>query len=272
VEDLTRLSAESSTVVEDAVLDRLGAASDAEDSLFDTMGAAPTSAPGAAEDQPIDLELRKPMAVDLEELCQLAQKPIPPVAAAALGPNRGLLLCHAMTAFAPPGERPSSIWGMGYEVILPDVGDASTISLAPDSKFESVARASAQVSLGLSAGGKIGIPIGAVTGLPIPLTIPGINLEASTDDSFSVILKCDMRFVTVQAGPVGAGGARWNLYRHGQDLRSAQLLFQTVLVPRDVDELVVKLETWVRKRGFFGGRWGAQEYRYPTETYTLSLT
>jgi len=270
VEDSTRLQADSSRVVEDDVLDRLDAASDAEDSLFDTMGG--TTEPAPADDQPIDLELRKPMAVDLEELCKLAQKPIPPVVAAALGPNRGLLLCHAMTAFAPPGERPSSIWGMGYEVSLPGVADASTISLAPDSEFESVAQGSAQINLGLSAGGKIGIPIGAITGLPIPLTIPGVSVEASTDNSFSVVLKCDMRFVTVQAGPVGAGGARWNLYRHGQDLRSAQLLFQTVLVPKKVDELVVTLETWVRKRGFFGGRWGAQEYRYPSETYTLSLT
>jgi hypothetical protein len=265
VTDLMRLTAEPVGPIDDPVLDALDGEARAAAALFSPMGDA--AAIDDDPDQPYDLQLMKPFAVDLERLCELAGSPVPPLVGAALGARRAVLLCHAMTAFAPPGERPGGVWGMGYEVGLVGVDDASTISLSPDSEVEQLGAAHATVDLGLSAGGKLSLPAAAISGLPLPLTVPGIELRASTDDRFSVSIGYALSVVQVQAGPIGAGGARWNLYRHGRDLRLSQSLLQTVMIPDSLKSLDVSIRTWIRKRSLLGGarrscQWTAQPVQY----------
>jgi hypothetical protein len=272
VTDLIQLTAEPDGPVDDPTLDALDDEARADAALFSPMG--PETADSSDDDTGVayQLELMKPLAVDLRRLCERADQPVPPIIDAALGPRRALLLCHAMTAFAPPGQRPAGVWGMGYQVELVDVADANTVALAPDSQVEEIGSVQTKVELGVSVGGKLSLPAAAITGVPLPLSIPGAELTTSTDSNFSVCIRLTLGLVQVQAGPVGAGGARWNLYRHGQDLRRSQALVQTVLVPDDLERLEVSVRTWVRKRSWLGGLRRAHQWISKPERYQLSLT
>jgi len=270
VDPSIRLTSQSIALVDDELLEQLDDEAEAEAALFAPMGFEQPP-DGAEDDRPFELEVARPYAVDLAKLFLLAGKPTPPVVGADAGTHRALLLSHALTAFAPAGHRPTSIWGMGYEVSLHGLEDAVTLSLSPDDQFESIGSAKVDVNVGLTAGGKLSLMAPALVGSALGLNLPGVDLIASTDDNFSLGFNIGLRLVAVQAGPVGAGGARWNLYRHGRDLRGSQALLQTVLIPAGVSELDVELKTWVRHRRLFSGRRQSQEYLFPVERYRLTL-
>jgi hypothetical protein len=54
------------------------------------------------------------------------------------------------------------------------------------------------------------------------------------------------------------GGARWNLYRRGKRIDVTQSLVHTLIVPKGVTGLRLRVTTWICESGFLGGpatRW-----------------
>ena len=237
--------------VDDSVLEAL----DAREALFDPMGGSPEGGDANAVDTslPWELEVPPPVAVDLRPIYATVPPSLPGAAAAA-EPALVVLLRHALTAFARPGEKPPRVWGMGYTVRLVGVDDAATLSLAPDSAADAVASASGHVDVGLGAGGRLGLTkllsgalAPALAALPV-LPIPDVTLKASADTQFTAGFRLDIRALQIQAGPVGAGGAQWNLYRHRRDFTRTQALFHTVTLPPGTSRLTVRVETWIRQK------------------------
>ncbi|MFZ0172122.1 MAG: hypothetical protein WAL04_10610 [Acidimicrobiales bacterium] len=267
--DVMQVTAEPLGPVDDPALEAL----EAESELFASMGAADEQdATSVDAEAPFELELMKPRALDLRVLYKQLHRDVPADVEAALGAHRPLLLCHAMTAFASAGERPSGVWGMGYEIALANAEDASTVALAPDSRTHEIGSAETNVVFGLSAGGKLNAHGLSIAGLPVlPVGLPGVEIAAATDNSFALCAKLEIGFIEVQAGPVGAGGARWNLYRHGRDLRLSQSLLQTLLVPEDLDQLEIMVETWIRKRVLLAGLRKPWQWKSKPQPYHLSL-
>jgi hypothetical protein len=162
------------------------------------------------------------------------------------------LIVHGMTAFHRPARSPSAIWGMGYEVALGD-GDVDTLAVEPGTRFVDVGKVKQAVTVGLSLGGVLGIPNVGATGTPLDDSLPNARIFGSTDQSFSLAIELELKLLAAQAGAVGAGGARWNIYRQDKPLDDQQTLLQTISVPRDGRRrLTAKISTWVRSAGFLG--------------------
>ncbi|MBN1608252.1 MAG: hypothetical protein JW940_16590 [Polyangiaceae bacterium] len=208
---------------------------------------------GPARDPPFDVEVVRPRAIDLRRLYALAGKSVPDDLRASLGPKRPLLVCHGLTPFHRPGARVSSIWGLGYEAQLCSP-DGATVALFPESQTVRVGSLEQCVQVGIGAGGALDVPKDA---LELAKAVPGIKitgaeLSATTSSHLGLALSLTLTLRAVEAGPVGAGGVRWNIYHHKERLDCYQALFQTLLVRDSEQQLGFRIRTWIRSHGLFG--------------------
>lgn len=210
---------------------------------------APLSAPPASP-APVDLRIVRPRALDIAKLCALAGKPVGDEVIASLSGKIPILLCHGLTAFAAPGRSPPRLWGMGYEIEVDLAGD--TIGIEPGTRFLEVARAQQTLSIGVTASGRLGVPAEGLAVAGSPLPVAAAEIHASTDQQFSLALQFVLRCVKVEAGPFGAGGAKWNMYVQDEPLNGFQALYQTLLIKDRRPALRAKVTTWVRTAGLFG--------------------
>jgi hypothetical protein len=221
---------------------------------------------------PFDLEVPKPRAVDVRKFYKLVNQPVPPEIEAALGPNIPVLLYHGLTPFHRPGRQPLPVWGMGYEAEL--VGtDASTVSWQPDNRFVKLAGGKLEAAVGLSAAGAMETPPATLKFLKaVPgVTLQGAKLHATSDVQFSLAVQFDLMVLEVQAGAVGAGGVRWNLYQNRERLDRFQPLLHTLLVPKGTKSLKVKVQTWVRSRARWLGLIKARQWSPKPVQFEVSL-
>jgi hypothetical protein len=243
------------TDVLDAQLAELNGDSN-EQTLLDDAGSFPRRAnDGDHEegDAPFDLQISKPRAIDISQLYALTGRSVPPTVRATLGPTRPILLCHSVTPFHRPGRRVSEVWGLGYESRVLGI-DATTVGFQPMSSVHEVGQVGQEISVGLSAGGELHVPDGELAlGPSLPgIRVEGVRFNFATHSEFALALSLKLQLREVQAGPVGAGGVRWNIYRQKRRLDEVQALFQSLLVPRQVQTLNLELRTWVRSNGLFG--------------------
>ena len=222
--------------------------------------------------EPFDLEVARPRAVDIRRLYGLLGQEVPPEITAALGPSSPILLCHGLTPFYKPGQCPIGVWGMGYKITLNRLG-GSTVALFPDSDLIEVAKVSQKLRLGVAVGGEISMPI---EGLEIVNNIPGFQLaksmlHATTDQTYGIAIDCSFSVMKIQAGPVGNGGARWNLYRADERIDLHQPLFHSLLVPAGTESIQLTIETWIRRsQRLF--RWRSpRQWLYPPIDFDVSL-
>jgi hypothetical protein len=258
--------------LDDAEKARLASIREAEDEEKQDTGPPPMGVGILRGSRPYDLEIVKPRALDLRKLCKLAGREIPPEIGTALGPQVPVLLYHGLTPFARPGERPGGVWGLGYEVRPVDV-DAATVAISPDTELTSVGAIDSDVRIGLSAGGEMAVPTPALEAMN---TVPGISLhgakiEATADQRFALAVHLRLALVKVEAGLVGAGGARWNVYRAGDRIVGFQPFLQTALLPKKTRRLKVAVQPWVVRRSWFPGKFGATRYIPPPSTFEVSL-
>lgn len=267
----TRLSSIGSEEFEDPLLDQLESRfSQYEPGLRPVMRGS-GFAESADLDDPFDIEVAKPAAYDLLKLHQLTGVATPALHGAALGANLLLFICHGLTPFYKGGQRPTGVWGIGYTARLLDV-DGRTVGFQPTSELVEVAKVNQEVHIGLDVGGSLSVaPNVGIGGELLGISIPSAKLTATTSQSVGLALTCAFSVVAVQAGPVGAGGVRWNLYRAKQSIEAFQPLFQTLQVPADARSLRFEVETWVRRAGYFFGLVGARHWRYPPQTFEVSL-
>jgi hypothetical protein len=160
-----------------------------------------------------------------------------------------------VTPFAQPGRRPPPIWGLDYEAQLVEAGSAHTVAIFPDS--ETVTKASmSKLTFGVGASGKISFPCAPLAAaMPLASLLPGLTIEASAaaDGGFQV---AGLTFTAVKiiAGQIPGGGAKWQLYRAGDELAQAQHLFHVVMAPAGEEQLrirataAVTCRTWYRTK------------------------
>jgi hypothetical protein len=226
----------------------------------------------ADENCPFELAVAAPRAVDVVKLYQLWKRPLPETLEASLGPHFAVMLCQSMTPFYRHGDRPIGVASLGYRIEVEPAG-CRTASVFPESKLLTVGTASANVKLGLNADGGLTVP---KTALDLASSIPGLSLngiriDATTDAHVGVALQCEISLVQVQAGPIGEGGAGWNIYKKGQRIDVQHALLHTLLAPNGTVALTAKIDTWVREpRRFFKVLRG-REWRFPTVEYRVSL-
>jgi hypothetical protein len=241
---------------------------------FREGGAMATAAPTLPDPaRPFDLELVAPRAVSIEKLYKLAGRPVPPDLQATLGPRVPILLYQGLTPFAQAGASPGGVWGLGYEV-RPTDGYAHTIAVLPSSEVVKVASIEQKLGVQLSAGGEIKVPeaAAAAVGAALPgLSLSGLTIGASTDQKFALAIQLDVNLIKIVAGPVGAGGARWQLYRQGERLEAFQPLVQTLQIARGLRSLSVSVTAWVRRRGWFFGRLGGCQWTLPPRMFEVPL-
>ena len=222
---------------------------------------------------PCEVLVAKPQAYDVHRLCSTVDSRLAKSIRAALGPNVPILLCHHMTPFYRPGVAPTGVWGTGYEVTVHDV-DASTIAVFPDSGHTDIAEAKQDILVGLSVGGALKVSNDALGPLQeIPgIEIRGARVVASTDQLFRIHLASTWSVLDVQAGPVGSGGARWNIYRTTKRVDLGQTLLQTILIPKGIRELHVSVSTWIRctRRMFVWNK--PIQWTFPKTEFRVSLT
>jgi hypothetical protein len=257
--------------IDDPILAELDDRIRDEDALMAPMGEA------EEEEQldphrPYDLEIVKPRALDLRELCKLARKEIPPEIGAALGPRVPVLLYHGLTPFARPGERPRGVWGLGYEVRPVDI-DAATVAISPDTELTTVGALDSDVRIGLSVGGEMEVPkhaLEAVNAIP-GVSLHGAKIEATVDEKFALAVHLKLALVKVEAGLVGAGGARWNVYRAGDRIAGFQPFLQTALLPKNTRRLKLTAQPWVVRRGWLFGTIGVRKFIPKPSDFEISL-
>jgi len=269
--DRIRLAMDASGEIDDPVLARLDRAARAKEEMLQVMGTK-REAPAADDEEGYDIEVVRPRAVDVRKLARLTGAAVPPDIDATLGGRVPVLLHHGMTPFHRSGRSPQEVWGMGYEVELVRA-DGDTHSIAPQTQVLKVGEWKQKFNVGISAGGKLGVPTAATKALSI---VPGFELEgaqvqASTDQQFALMLGIELNFLEVQAAPTSAGGARWNLYRQHERLDRFQPLLQTILVKRDTKSIDVKIKTWVRRTGWFGTGIGSRQWVQKPVRHTVSL-
>jgi hypothetical protein len=236
-------------------------------------GTGAEAEPTAADTEPpFDLQVVKPRAVDVRKFCQLVNKPVPPDIEAALGPRIPVLLYHGLTPFHRPGQKPLPVWGLGYEVQL-EGGDASTVALEPDTRLLSLVKGKLEAQVGLSADGAMEVPSGTLQVInAVPgVTLQGARVHATSNAQFGLAIQFDLSVLEVQAGPVGAGGARWNLYQAHERLDRFQPLLHTLLVPAGTQRLNLVVKTWVRSRARWLGLIKARQWSPPEERFEVSL-
>jgi hypothetical protein len=88
---------------------------------------------------------------------------------------------------------------------------------------------------------------------------------------FGLSVRYVYSLLRVQAAPVGAGGARWDLYRRGDQVYRFQPLVQTLLVPPGIEQLKLELTTWVCRRGILFGTLGVRKWQSEPVTVEVSI-
>jgi hypothetical protein len=272
--ELVHLESDRVRAIEDPLLEELEAERAMKAALTATMGRRGGDERDDEQDEAceFDLEVMKPRAVDIRALMQQQGEDLPPALHATLGPRRPLLLYHGFTPFHKRGASPTPIWGMGYDVRLKGV-DGATVSIEPGSAVEKVGEIEQNVSIGLDIGGELQL---AGEALELLSEVPGFSMKgvkvfATTHNRFSLALHLELSLLKVVAGPVGAGGARWDIYRTRERLDHFQPLVQTLLVPEDTERLHFEVETWIRRRGKFFGLISAREWTFPGQEFDVSL-
>lgn len=257
-------------IVEDSILERLDEQARAEDDLFQEMGIGSDRA-GVAEDEipvPYDLEPEAPRALSIERLLELNNTALPPSLKAALGNQRAVILLHGLTPFHRQGQRPAEIWGLGYAAKLLDCEAARTVSYEPGNHTIKAIEVNQTVTVDLALDGRMQVGIPGTDTQPLAAGVEG---GASVRQGFALALQIEWSALAVQAGPVGTGGVRWNLYRQASRLDRHHRLLQTLLIPRDTKTLTIEIDTWVRRRGGFFGLFATREWRSPTRTYVVNV-
>jgi hypothetical protein len=269
--EIVRLSPDRVQEIDDPRLIELDNMVRLEESLSAAAGEEEGEEP--EDDVPVDLELVAPRAADLRVVFERAQKPLPPQVVGALGPRVPILLYHGFTPFPREGNPPRGVLAFGYTATLKgsDAAYAATVGVIPDSEFTKYAALDEDVRIGISAGGEVGIPqevFAAVNAVP-GISFKGARLEATTDTKFAVAIHLNFGLMSVVAAPVGAGGARWELYRRGEKLQRFQPLVQTILVTEGTSSLTFEVETWIRRRRRLLAR--ARHWHLPLATFSVSL-
>jgi hypothetical protein len=228
-------------------------------------------APERAPDAPYDLEPEAPRALSLAKLLQLGQAPMPPEIEASVGDYEALVVLHGLTPFHPEGTRVREIWGMGYSAVPKGCDAARTVSFEPTDRVIKAIEVNQTLAIDLDVHGRMvaGVPQ-AATSPALPLAA-GLSGGASTRQGFALSLQLEWSAVEVQAGPVGSGGVRWNLYRQGQRIDRYHRLMHTLLVPRGTRTLTFEVDTWVRRHGLLGGLFGTRHWQSPRREFTLNV-
>jgi hypothetical protein len=235
------------------------------------MGAGENETPNEVELPPFDLEAIRPRAIGMRRLCALANNKLDAKIEATLGnATEPVLLYQGITPFHPAGEVPRGIWGMGYQLEI--VGNADTIDWQPNTQLLEVAKIDQEIAVGLAAGGGMGVGRAEDTQVIPGVDLPGAHIRATTDQRFKLSISFIFNLLRVQAGPVGAGGIRWNFYRQDQRLDGFQPLLQTIMVPKDTRSLNVRITTWVRGRARWLGLGTARTWTPPAREFEISLS
>ena len=265
-----QLSAEPAGAIEDPVLDELSDEAEAEEALFAPMGGEEVSRRIEDPDRTYDLVLAPPAVVDLRRMLgQQAGHSVLSFAEAFVGQPVPILVCHAITPFSVPGERLAPIWRMDYQAELVGVEQARTVSVVPASEVVTKASVSVGTGMSLAAGAKLASPLGALAAM---FPLPDAHLEASADGEVRLKLPdFKIEAVKVIAGPYGAGGAKWELYRRRDVLNVSQALLHVVALPAGVDQLTLRLQAWVCRRGWFGMKRENRVWRTPVRHVVVSL-
>jgi hypothetical protein len=221
---------------------------------------------------PFDLEVVKPRAVDIRKLWALTGQDVPAEIQSAVGARVPILLHQGLTPFHPAGAPKRRVWGLGYEIRVNDL-DAATVSLAPPSRSYEIGRLEQKTQLGLGIGGALAVPEAALKAVAeIPgVTLEGARLQITNDSQFRIGIELSLSVLEVQAGPVGAGGARWNFYAGRERLDTFHPLLHTLLVPAGTQELSVSVKTWVRRRARWLGLVSARQWTSPDVPFHVSL-
>jgi hypothetical protein len=223
---------------------------------------------GEAAAAPFDLGIPRPRAIDLRKLWKLSGQTPDKAILAALGPNRPILLAHAVTAFPVGAGRPPRVWGIRYRSSVFGV-DADTVDLQPNTELLDIVQVDSQAELGLSLGGKLSV-LGAATGglsaLP-GVDLNGASVSADTDQKATLRIRFTMSVPKVIAGPDAAGGAGWQLYAQDRRLEGHQALLQTLLVPKGADRLRIEVVSSVAAAGWFGPR----QWTFETASFDVPL-
>jgi hypothetical protein len=228
--------------------------------------------PERLPDDPFDMEFANPVGISLLSMLKASGRAIPPELESSKDAGQTpVLVHHSITPFYKAGQAPSGVWGMGYR-FEPLTSDCHTVGLAPLTVRNDVLNVSQRLTFGIKLGGSVDViaaAVGAALALPVQLSAASIN--ASTEQQFAATLAFTLSALEVQGGPVGAGGARWNLYRGRTAIDSNQPLFHTILVPTETAEFEAKVDSWVRRPGRWFGLVGAKEWVYPATTIRVRI-
>jgi hypothetical protein len=237
--------------------------------LAGNMGAPGTK--GAGE-LPVDVEVVKPLAFDLRRIFALRDKAMGAGESTwkdVLGQNRvPILVRHGVTPFFAPGARPRAVYALGYQATIEE--DAETIDVAPTTQMLEVGSIDQQVTFSLSSGGKfdsVSSPAADMAKIA-GIELPSVELGASVSNQAELRIRLKLELLKSQAAPVGAGGARWNLYRQDETLVGFTPLVQTMLVSPATQSLTFKVFSWAKFGGFLGI--GAQKAT-KEQTFTVSI-
>jgi hypothetical protein len=196
---------------------------------------------------------------------------------------RLLGLPEATTVDLVPSSKLATVASVNFKVASNLEGGASFSVAAPGSAgLEMASSADLASTPGLSAGtftvgvgggGEIepatGLPSGSGPAIPgWPISEARLSLSADARFAFLLGLDLDLSLLEVQAGPVGAGGARWNLYRRGRRIDVTQSLVHTLTIPSGATQLRLRVTTWISESGLFGGP--ATRWTF-TKRFTVSL-
>jgi len=217
---------------------------------------------------PFDLGIPRPRAIDLRRLWKLSGKKPDDAVLAALGPNRPILLAHAVTAFPTGAGRLPRVWGIRYKSSVFGT-EADTVDLQPTTELLDVVQVDSQAEVGISLDGKLGLPEATRAVLnQIPgVELNGASVTASTDQTAALRIKFTLSVPKVIAGPDANGGAGWQLYAQDRRLEGHQALLQTLLVPKGAKRLRIEVVSSVAAAGWFGPR----EWRYETASFDVAL-
>lgn len=223
-------------------------------------------------DEPFDLRVNRPRAIDLRKLWALTKQPEPPGITASLGPNIPILVEHVITPFPVNGKAPGKVWALGYEFVPHDV-DANTVSVMPNDEVVEIGKIGQEVDFGIELGGKIGVPDSALTALAAApaVSLTNASLRASTNQRFQFSLQMKLTLRKVVGAGFGVGGAQWKLYRQDEAIDKPHALMQTLLVAEGTKSIRCTVRSWAKQAGFLGTRLGAKFWQYPDQTFEISL-
>ena len=178
-----------------------------------------------------------------------------------------MVLLHGLTPFNRRGRRPAEIWGMGYTARLLDCDAARTVGYEPGSQAIKAIEVNQTLMLDMALDGSLQVAPPGTDAQPLAA---GLSGAASMRQGFALSLRIEWSALEVQAGPIGTGGVRWNLYRQASRIDRHHRLLQTLLIPRETKTLTIEVDTWVRRRGGFFGLFGTREWSSPTIALCLA--